>query len=182
MVIIMRGVSGGGKSTFAGKLMRTNGEESDREPLFDLFREAAKNNVRGVFSADQFFLDGDGEYVFDRNRLGDAHADCMRRFVTFLHVDPITGYKRLAIVDNTNTTVEEIAPYAAVARAFGHEVHIVEIEIDPGDAFVRNVHKVPLATVDSQEARICQTRNSLKKGRYGAFHILRTGKVYASDE
>ncbi len=65
------------------------------------------------------------------------------------------------IVDNTNTTVGEIAPYHAIASAYGYEVRI-EAHISPdltvlSKAAARNTHGVPLNTVVMQQARLEDT-------------------------
>ncbi len=46
------------------------------------------------------------------------------------------------VVDNTNTTIAEIAPYAALALAYGHEMEIVYVSCDPAVAAARNIHGV----------------------------------------
>lgn len=175
MVIIMRGVSGGGKSTFA-KRLASGRPPSNGEQLHLLLREASEIDVRAIFSADDFFIEK-GVYCFDRSRIGEAHADCLYRFVEFVRPDEDGVCEKLAIVDNTNTTVGELAPYAAVAKAYGHEVHVVEVHLGNDAAVVgqkRNVHGVPLATTERQLRNIDQSRKFIKE-RYGTFHTLMTG-------
>ena len=101
-----------------------------------------------VVSADHYF-ERDGEYRFEPSRLPDAHALCMRRFVNAL----ILGTSEI-VVDNTNCTTVEIAPYAAVALAYGYEVQIVTVECEPHVAHARNIHGVPLATVLAMSERL----------------------------
>jgi predicted kinase len=66
----------------------------------------------------------------------------------------------LIVVDNTNTTVAEMAPYMAVAAAYGHDTKVVTIDCDPEVAAARNVHGVPVQTVKAQHDRIVkETKN-----------------------
>ena len=88
-VIIMQGISGSGKSTKAHEI-------------------AEKHSAIGcrVVSADDLFTIN-GTYNFDPTLLGEAHKQCMRSFLAALQ-NPEVG---LVIVDNTNTTLVEMAPY-----------------------------------------------------------------------
>lgn len=132
-VKILCGVSGSGKSTYA-KLL---GEKTL------------------IFSADDFFYNGK-EYKFDVSLLSKAHAWCLRKFVV-----NIIGYgysvNTTIIVDNTNTTVAEIAPYAALALAYGHDLEIVILNISKENltkVASRNIHGVPQNVVEGQFNRL----------------------------
>lgn len=127
-VTILRGISGSGKTTYASKHY--------------------PNTL--VVSADHFF-GTPPRYKFDPEKLPEAHNTCLRLFIEAVR----NG--RAVVVDNTNTTVEEIAPYYALAEAYGHEVEIVTIEFDPLVAAQRNVHNVPLEAIERQHYRICST-------------------------
>lgn len=131
-VIILAGVSGSGKSTIAAMC---RGE---------------------VVSADHFFLDKEGVYQFDPAKLPEAHGWCLRRFVALLQ-----DCTASVVVDNTNTTVAELAPYAALALAYGYDLRIVIVECDPRIAFERNKHGVPLASVEAQASRLACLAASL---------------------
>jgi predicted kinase len=114
-VVILRGVPGVGKSTFAAKY-----------PYYH------------VVSADNFFLQ-DGFYRFDPSKLGQAHQQCLRDY---------TGHvvsRHSVLVDNTNITATEIAPYVSLAEAFGLGVKIINLHssLSPADLARRNVHGVP---------------------------------------
>jgi predicted kinase len=128
MVIILRGPSGAGKSTWAKK-------------------------QKGAFivSADSFFMKN-GEYQFDPKKLGEAHAKCLRDFTHA--VSSPDSQDDLIIVDNTNTTITEVAPYAALALAFGHEMTIMTFVGDAVKAARRNVHLVPATSVVAMAERI----------------------------
>ena len=126
MVIILRGPSGAGKSTYAAKT----------------YPGAIK------VSADDFFM-VDGEYKFDPTKLSKAHGACMRKFIEAVQKPDVT-----IVVDNTNTTLAEVAPYAAAALAFDHELEIVTFVGDYIKAAKRNVHLVPATTVMAMAQRI----------------------------
>ena len=128
-VIILRGISGAGKSTYANNM---------------LIASETKGAVR-VVSSDMFMTDMDGNYLFDFRKLPECHAKCLRYFNEEVqrknHADTL-------IVDNTNLTLEEIAPYYALVDAYGHNVEIITITCDKMLAHSRNVHSVPSATID----------------------------------
>jgi predicted kinase len=125
-VIILSGISGSGKSTYA------------------------RRNYPGavVCSADKFpglYVDGELQFA----KLSDAHNACLREFtVALLEGAPVI------VVDNTNTTATEIAPYAAMALAFGAKLQILTIECDVEIAHGRNLHNVPRGGVEAQAARL----------------------------
>lgn len=130
-VTILRGVPGSGKSTYCSK------------------------NYPGaaVFSADDFFM-VDGVYVFDSKKLPQAHGQCLRYFVEHVQRGPVMP----AVVDNTNTAVMEIAPYAALALAYGWELEIVTISCNPEVAAARNSHGVPLTGVMAMHKRLMEAQ------------------------
>lgn len=135
-VIITRGGSGAGKSTWA----------KNHHP-----------NAR-IFSADNFFL-VDGEYRFDPTKLGEAHGKCLRDYIDFcrgVSVGEYVGENLTAIVDNTNTTLSEFSPYAEVAQAYGHEVQILTFIYDPVAAHTRNTHSTPLKNAMGQFQRLTE--------------------------
>ncbi len=72
---------------------------------------------------------------------GIAHAKCMAYFqlLVMQHVAHV-------VVDNTNTTAVEIAPYYLVAQAHDAEVTVLRFTCDAEAAFRRNVHQVPFQT------------------------------------
>lgn len=105
-----------------------------------------------VCSADLF----DGLYpspgVIDASKLGPAHGWCLRTFASWL----IQGdyHKDEIVVDNTNTTIAELAPYAALALAYGYELSIRTLWCDPVVAHARNTHGVPLHVVQAMHERL----------------------------
>lgn len=123
--IILSGIPGSGKSTFAG--------EADKSV---------------ICSADDFFM-VEGQYLFDFRKLGEAHGSCLRKFVECL-----SRGENVVYVDNTNTTVLELAPYVAVASAYKYQVELVTFLCDPEVGAKRNKHGVPLNACISMDKRL----------------------------
>jgi len=118
--VILRGIPGSGKTTFAQMM------------------DEAK-----VCSADWFFVNlKTGEYRFDPKQLPDAHAACMQRFIEL-----VVSTNKSIVVDNTNITAIEIAPYVAIAQAYGIPASIVTIDCKPEVANKRQMHGVPLESL-----------------------------------
>jgi hypothetical protein len=136
-VKILRGISGSGKSTYVKKL-REDGVDVE------------------VCSADHFFMEEDGSYVFDPSLLPRAHAACLRKFLNLVRSGHPSCAGLLLLVDNTNTTAAEIAPYYAVAEAYGFDVEIIEFVVSVGEAAARNVHGVPVQGLERQAMNMCQ--------------------------
>lgn len=92
----------------------------------------------------------------------EAHGYCLRKFINKLqaYVSQPAGClqppSQYLVVDNTNTTVYEIAPYLAAANAFGLgscvEVHY--LKISPKTSKRRNSHNVPSNVVDLMSANL----------------------------
>lgn len=126
-VVLMVGVSGSGKSTFA-------------------YREYPDAVVS---SANHYFLDDGGVYRFDPTKLGEAHGACLRSFVS-----AVQSGAPCVVVDNTNTTLVELAPYVSLARAYGYSVEVVRVRCNVGVATGRNTHGVGAGTVQGMHDRI----------------------------
>lgn len=133
-VVILCGISGAGKST----------------------RTQTQYSSAVVWSADNYFMDENGNYEFDPKALSKAHAWCLQGFVRSL----LSGTK-LIVVDNTNTSVAEVAPYAALAQAYGYELSIEILKIDVETAFNRNVHGVPRDTIVKMANKIDKLEKDL---------------------
>lgn len=112
-VILLRSVSGAGKSTVA-----------------NLFAEP-----KVIVSADAYFEKGGG-YDFDPSKLGDAHRECQNNFECALQ-DP--SIKNI-IVSNTNVKPSDYQYYIDTAAKYGIKVVslIVEKRHDG-----KNAHGVP---------------------------------------
>jgi len=119
--IILRGVSGSGKSTKARELAGETGK---------------------IHSTDDFFM-VNGKYVFDPAQLPRYHKLNFEAFKAdlALGVSPV-------IVDNTNTRKWEYENYLEAAKAAGYDVEVISIpHIDPALAAIRNTHGVPEAAI-----------------------------------
>lgn len=141
-VIILRGVSGAGKTE--GALRQSYCGGIYNEGFF-------------VVSADNYFLQMDDanrvSYNFDPKKLPEAHNHCLRQFLKGL--ERLKDYHiHTIVVDNTNTTVAEVAPYIALARAFEADLEVHTILVDPFVAAKRNTHGVPLSSVIQQDLRL----------------------------
>lgn len=137
-VIVMRGIPGAGKSTWAG----------------ENYPEAI------ICSADSYFMTYDG-YKFDRNKLSEAHKSCMYNFLMIVQNKNLQDCT--VIVDNTNVKTWEFMGYIQVAQALGHEVEVVYLETPPEEAHKRNVHGVPEETVFRMYQQFDRTPKHLKE-------------------
>lgn len=135
---IMRGIPGSGKSTKAREMI---GDRKSPQAL--------------IVSADDYFINiGEGVYKFVPALLGEAHASCMKKFLHAVYVEE----SDLVIVDNTNTRVEEIAPYYSVGKALRYDVEIIQVDCEPTIAAARNSHGVPLDKVLQMYDRMNRAR------------------------
>jgi len=130
-IVIMSGCSGSGKSTLAAAF-------------------SGKVDKATIVSADNWFIDATGTYCFDVTQLGKAHGACLQAFIETVR----DNRDDLVIVDNTNTSSEEIAPYYAIAQAYGVEVELVTVLCDPEKAAMRNKHGVPQSACKRMDAAI----------------------------
>lgn len=131
-VIIMIGVSGSGKSTKAR-------EYCSEYP--------ALSSV--ICSADDFFLDNEGNYNFDASKLGRAHDACFKKFQ-----DALKNDIDVIVVDNTNLLVSSIRPYVEAANAYGDcQIKFSFHRCPANVAAQRNAHRVPLKTIEKMVDR-----------------------------
>jgi predicted kinase len=142
-VIILAGCSGSGKTRYAKLLQETN-----------------RPGVVAIVSADKHFTDAVGNYEFKKEFLGRAHNECLLLYAKILYdcfYNPHPENPKILVVDNTNTTEWEIAPYARLAEAYGCDVDIIAfISTDEPTCAKRNSHGVPLETVMNQKKRLKQ--------------------------
>lgn len=124
-LIINRGIPGSGKSTGTMELVK-----------------GLKHDDFAVCSSDAYpgLYDEDGK--FHPELLSKSHPACMAHCIRAMLAEV-----PLVIIDNTNVSAVEIAPYMLVAQSFGYEVEIRRYDAGSIDeAHERNTHKVPLDT------------------------------------
>jgi len=126
-LLIVRGASGSGKTSFANLLV-------DHSP---------PDQVRH-FSADDYMVNENGEYDFDFNRLDYCHRRCEED--TF---DSLSNGVSV-VVHNTFTRESEIIPYKEIAERTGARFISVIIENRHESS---SVHAVPEQTVMKQAER-----------------------------
>ena len=150
-VLILQGISGSGKSTFA------------------------KQQPNAVVVSADFIHYKDGVYAFDESRLSVAHNTCMLNFTSYMlgnqHFPVPAGVDTL-IVDNTNTRALFMAPYIAVARALDVEVEIHSFRVDPEVAAARNDGRAPLSVVKSMADQIENFHMPVQWTRDGVKYII----------
>lgn len=111
-IILMRGISGSGKSTLARKI---------------------QSKLGGIIlSTDDYFMN-DGKYFFDPNKLFENHEKNKSATENAMKekISPI-------IIDNMNSKISEMQPYAKLAKKYGYKIYIKqtgdpdfpEVEID----------------------------------------------------
>lgn len=122
-LILVRGCSGSGKSTFAELVAGTN---------YD------------VLAADDYHM-VNGEYRFDVTKIKDAHVDCRNRAEKRMkHGD------EKVVVANTFTREWEMTPYFELAEKYEYRVFTIVVENRHGGV---NVHDVPTDVLVAQKER-----------------------------
>ena len=117
-LILLRGLPGSGKSTLASIILQN---PSGYEPE--------------ILSADDFFIDDEGNYNFDGNKLREAHNYCQ-----FRCSERMRQQKSRIVVANTFTQDWEMDIYFDMAQRYNYRVHTVIVENRHGN---ENVHGVP---------------------------------------
>ena len=145
-LILLRGVSGAGKSTVA-----------------ELFIDAT------IISTDDFFIKkdwcticDDGEpndeicnenhnkYVFDANSLVENHMKCTVKAEQVMNTAKIVNAIHTLVIHNTFTKEWEMTPYLILAAKYGYTVHTLIVENRHGSD---SIHDVPQTSVDAQRKR-----------------------------
>jgi predicted kinase len=113
-LILLRGLPGSGKSTFA---------------------KSISNESTGHIESEMFFVK-DGEYKFDGSKIKDAHnwcQDVVEHWMNFNDFETI-------IVSNTFTQEWEMKPYMDMAKEWEYQVFSIIVENRHGGV---NQHGVP---------------------------------------
>ena len=124
-LFLLRGLPGAGKSTLAKELSGGAGQCH--------------------FEADMFFLDDDSNYVFDADRIKDAHLWCQNQVIKALNNDT-----RTVVVSNTFTMDWEMEFYFNIAEKYGYRVYSLIVENRHEGA---NEHGVPADKIEQMKQR-----------------------------
>lgn len=129
-LILIRGLPGSGKSTFAKKLISDS--------------TIPKSFVH--FEADQYFVDANGNYSFDPSvewwKLPKAHKSCEEKTFSGL----VNG--KNVIVSNTFVRMKEMKPYIEYAEDNNHPVFVLRMTKEYG-----SIHGVPDFTIEKMKRR-----------------------------
>lgn len=124
-LIILRGVSGAGKSTVA---------------------EIISEGYWPICEADQYHYTENDVYDWKPENVGKAHAWCQS-----IVRDAMASNIKKIIVSNTSTTEKELKPYFTLAEEFGYQVISLVVENRHGND---SIHEVPQHIRDQQEKRL----------------------------
>jgi len=128
-LIILRGLPGAGKSSFAN-FMWSSGV---------------------IFEADKYFYDN-GTYYFKASELHDAHKWCQGEVENAMILNYTSNgeYYPEIVVSNTSTTEKEMQPYIDLAKQYDYKVVSLIVENRHGN---KSVHGVPDETMEKMKNR-----------------------------
>ena len=145
----MRGLPGGGKSTWVQINMRGQ---------LGMGRRSV-----AICSTDDQFLNDKGEYVFNAALLGVNHQANQDKAARMMDAGV-----EVVFIDNTNTTHKEMKPYKDLATTYGYEV----MEIIVGEeALFPDMNGTPSAFDDYID--MCAKRNTHKVPREAILRMAR---------
>lgn len=99
----------------------------------------------------------DGVYRYDPLKAGEAHGICLVKYVDCIHSllkTPGLPTDYQIFVDNTNTSIFELAPYVQLAIAYKIPYEIVYILCSVETSLKRNTHNVPASTILDMNRRL----------------------------
>ena len=124
IIIILRGASGSGKSTWAENIACSY----DRPNIA----------TSAIVSADYYRYDTEGNYHFDPQKLGEIHDKCFAAFQK-----DIDSGVTIIFVDNTNIKKKEYQRYVDYGREHGYSIFQ---KVFTGEH--ENEHGVPIEVVE----------------------------------
>lgn len=126
ILVICRGIPGSGKSTFA-------------------------KTLGGIhIEADQYFVDGDGNYNFDGSKIKLAHEYCKGQTEAWMKTDGTQVNVDKIVVSNTFTQEWEFQPYFELAEKYGYKTFSIVVENRHGNT---NEHNVPQDKIEQMRNR-----------------------------
>jgi len=139
VIILLRGLPGCGKTSFA-KFLKSQSSSEDQV---------------SIYSVNSFFENKDGKYSFDGRRVREAKK------ASFSAVGKLMkDATPVIIVDDCNITIADVKPYVAEAELNSYDVEIVEVKtpwcknIDElVSRCVRNGHEVSKDVIESMDQR-----------------------------
>lgn len=126
-IIIIRGLPGSGKSTYANGYFR------------DYF----------ILSTDDFFI-VNNEYIFEPWKIGEAHNWNMCRAIKIMNAG------ENIIIDNTNSQKWEYNVYVEMAKSFNYTIVVVDLydnDYTDQELYKRCKHGVPLEVISKMRKR-----------------------------
>jgi predicted kinase len=126
MLYLVRGCPGSGKSTLAKTI----------SPI--------------IVEADQYFVDGDGNYNFDGSKIKLAHEYCRAQTEAWMQTKGDQVNVDKIAVSNTFTQEWELQPYYELAIKYGYYVTCIVVENRHGN---RSIHNVPEEKVEQMKNR-----------------------------
>jgi len=144
-LILVRGVSGAGKTSFVETMM--------------FLHQKYDNTIVEEVSADKYFIDEDGIYNFKKHELPLAHKfsqDCVEDMMFNIakyvyNVRSVNDYiNHYIFVHNTFTQEWEMKVYRRLAYYYGYKVRHIIIE---NREETKSIHDVPEIAIQSQKDR-----------------------------
>ncbi|RTZ14482.1 ATP-binding protein [Vibrio aquaticus] len=124
---LIRGLPGSGKSTLAKTLPAQH------------------------FEADMYFINEQGEYVYQADRITAAHEWCQSS------VEQALAQRQSVVVSNTFVRRWEIVPYLKIAQRYGAKFEVIECHKQYG-----NIHGVGPAVIAKMKKRWQEWRNAVQ--------------------
>jgi predicted kinase len=124
-MILLRGLPGSGKSTFAKSIGDT---------------------ITGIIEADMYFVDNEGNYNFDVTKLHEAHKWCKETVEKWMGPHGLDDI----IISNTFTQEWEMNPYLELAEKYGYVVFSLVVENRHNG---KNIHGVPDEKLEQMKNR-----------------------------
>lgn len=127
-LILLRGLPGSGKTTLGKVILQT-----------------LSTDTPDVLSADDYFMDEKGNYIFDGSKLKEAHNDCQVRCANKMKLN----INRI-VVANTFTQEWEMDTYFEMANRYHYRVHSIIVENRHDNV---NIHDVPEEKIRDMKKR-----------------------------